>query len=89
MGELPVGAGAGEISQRQACQKHNECEDDHQGSAFGCAITGTKEIFHRVECVVLNALTHKCGFAAKFLALSAVSFSIVLRTSRSTFSHTR
>src|SRR5437867_12778574 len=48
MGKLSVGGCARHVGQGQACQKHNECKNNHQSGAFGCAITRMEEIFHGV-----------------------------------------
>src|SRR5438128_9227244 len=48
MGKLSVGGCARHVGQGQACQKHNECKNNHQSGAFGCAITRMEKVFHGV-----------------------------------------
>ena len=49
LGKLPVGGSAGEIRNGQGSSKHDKGENNDQRSAFGCAITRMKELFHGVK----------------------------------------
>ena len=49
LGKLPVRGSAGEIRNGQGSNKHDKGENNDQRSAFGCAITRMKELFHGVK----------------------------------------
>ena len=51
LGKLPVGGSAGEIRKGQGSNKHDKGENNDERSAFGCAITRMKELFHGVRRV--------------------------------------
>ena len=67
LAHLPVGGGAGEISQRHPCHKHYERENDNKGSGLGCRVTRAEKLLHRgvvpTGSVGLRCGRQRCGYS--------------------------